>query len=136
MEFYKKQKICYQFFVAFVESTLNFQHFEKKHQTHSSTKSEDIDSKISFSLIIWKAFFRTPLGTDCVDWSKKLMKSNQEQLAQWFHFRWLNWDGKHVSWQHLKSDYCLLTHWLPMASIVVIKPKNSDTSFQCNYTKN
>ena len=52
MEFYKKQKICYQFFVAFVESTLNFQHFEKKHQTHSSTKSEDIDSKISFSLII------------------------------------------------------------------------------------
>ena len=90
MELYKKQKICYQFFVAFLESTLNFQHFEKKHQTHSSTKSEVIDSKISFSLIVLKALFRTPLGTHCVDLSKTLVKSNQKQLAQWFHFRWLN----------------------------------------------
>ena len=90
MELYKKQKICYQFFVAFLESTLNFQHFEKKHQTHSSTKSEVIDSKISFSLIVLKALFRTPLGTHYVDLSKTLVKSNQKQLAQWFHFRWLN----------------------------------------------
>ena len=35
MKLCKKRKICYQIFVAFVESTSDFQHVEKKHQTHT-----------------------------------------------------------------------------------------------------
>ena len=32
MQLFKKQKFCYPFFVAFLESTSNFQHFERKDQ--------------------------------------------------------------------------------------------------------
>ena len=57
MELLKNRKICYQFFVAFLESTSSFQHFEKKHQPHSSTKSDIIDSKRSFYLNLLNAMF-------------------------------------------------------------------------------
>ena len=32
-------------FIAFLEATLNFEHFEKKNQSHSSSISEVIDSE-------------------------------------------------------------------------------------------
>ena len=40
MQLSGKLKIFSQFFIGFFESTLNFEHFEKKNQTHSSSISE------------------------------------------------------------------------------------------------
>ena len=41
----EKLKRFYQFFIAFSESALNFEHFEKKNEPHSSSISEVIDSQ-------------------------------------------------------------------------------------------
>ena len=43
MHLYQKQKIFSQFFSAFSKSALNFQHFEKKDDTHSLCISEITD---------------------------------------------------------------------------------------------
>ena len=46
MQLSEKPKIFCQFFIAFLESTLNFEHFEtKKNESHNSSISEVIDSE-------------------------------------------------------------------------------------------
>ena len=41
----KKLKTCSRFFIAFLESTLNLEHFEKKDEPHSSSIYEVTDSE-------------------------------------------------------------------------------------------
>ena len=41
----EKQKAFFQFFVAFLKSTLNFEHLQKKDDLHSRFISEITDSK-------------------------------------------------------------------------------------------
>ena len=45
MQLSEKLETCSVFFIAFLESALNFEHFEKKNQPHSSSISEVIDSQ-------------------------------------------------------------------------------------------
>ena len=45
MQWSIKQKIIWEFFIAFLESTLNFEHFEKKDEPHSSSIYEVTDSE-------------------------------------------------------------------------------------------
>ena len=45
MQLSGKLKTFSGFFIAFLESTLNFEHFEKKNEPHSSSISEVIDSQ-------------------------------------------------------------------------------------------
>ena len=45
MQLSEKLKRFYQFFIAFFESALNLEHFEKKNEPHSSSISEVIDSQ-------------------------------------------------------------------------------------------
>ena len=45
MHLSEKPKPYSQFVIAFLECTLNFEHFEKKYETHSSSISEVIDSE-------------------------------------------------------------------------------------------
>ena len=61
MQLFEKPKIFYQFFIAFLESTWNFQHFEKAIK-HSSTMSAILDSERSCYLNVLNAMFWTPLG--------------------------------------------------------------------------
>ena len=41
----EKPKILSQYFIAFLESTLNFEHLEKKNEPHGSSISKVIDSE-------------------------------------------------------------------------------------------
>ena len=45
MRLTKKPKTFCRFFIAFLKSTLNFEHFEKKNEPHSSSISEVVDSE-------------------------------------------------------------------------------------------
>ena len=45
MHLSEKPKPYSQFVIAFLECTLNFEHFEKKYEAHSSSISEVIDSE-------------------------------------------------------------------------------------------
>ena len=50
-----KQKTFSGFFIAFLKSTWNGEHFEKKGQSSSLSISEIIDSKRGGYLSVWKA---------------------------------------------------------------------------------
>ena len=50
-----KQKIFSEFFIAFLKSTWNGEHFQKKGEFFSLSISEIIDSKIGGYLSAWKA---------------------------------------------------------------------------------
>ena len=45
MRLYQKQEIIFQFFFAFLKSTLNFERFPKKEEPHSSFISEIKDAE-------------------------------------------------------------------------------------------
>ena len=45
LQFSKKLKPFCRNFIAFLESTLNFEHFEKKNESHSLSISEIVDSE-------------------------------------------------------------------------------------------
>ena len=45
MQLSLKQKSCSQFFFRFLKSSLNFEHLQKKDDSHSSDISEITDSK-------------------------------------------------------------------------------------------
>ena len=53
-----KQKIFSAFFIAFLKSTLNGEHFEKKEESFSLSISEIIDSKRGGYLSAWKALLQ------------------------------------------------------------------------------
>ena len=57
MQLSKKTKDFLSFFIAFLKSTSNFQHFEKEDQIQSSTISDIIDSERSSYLNTLKAMF-------------------------------------------------------------------------------
>ena len=53
-----KQKIFSEFFIAFLKSTWNGEHFEKKEESSSLNISEVIDSKRGGYLSAWKALLQ------------------------------------------------------------------------------
>ena len=53
-----KQKPFSQFFIAFLESTWNGEHFQKKGESSSLSISEIIDSKRGGYLSAWKALLQ------------------------------------------------------------------------------
>ena len=56
-----KLKTCYQFFIAFVKSTLNLEYFEKKDQSHSLSITEIINCERGSYLNVQKAIFHATL---------------------------------------------------------------------------
>ena len=46
------------------------------------------------------------------------------------------WFGKYLPYWNLKSQGSLLTHWLPMTSILFGIERISSSLFECNYFKN
>ena len=53
-----KQKSFFQFYIAFLKSTWNGEHFQKKGEFSSLSISEIIDSKRGGYLSAWKALFQ------------------------------------------------------------------------------
>ena len=52
-----KLKTCSRFFIAFLKSTLNWEYFEKKDQSHSLSITEIINCDTGSYLIVQKAMF-------------------------------------------------------------------------------
>ena len=53
-----KQKSFYQFFIAFLKSTWNGEHFQKKGESSSLSISKIIDSKVGGYLSAWIALLQ------------------------------------------------------------------------------
>ena len=62
-----KQKPFSGFFIAFLKSTWNGEHFQKKGESSSLSISEINDSKRGGYLSAWKPYFRTAFGNQPVN---------------------------------------------------------------------
>ena len=62
-----KQKTFPEFFIAFLKSTWNGEHFQKKGDSSTLSISEIIDSKGGGYLSASKAYFRTAFGNQPVN---------------------------------------------------------------------
>ena len=62
-----KQKPFSGFFIAFLKSTWNGEHFQKKGESSSLSISEINDSKGGGYLSAWKPYFRTAFGNQAVN---------------------------------------------------------------------
>ena len=56
-----KLKTCSQFLIAFLKSTLNFEYFERKNQSHSLSITEIINCETGRYLNLQKAIFHATL---------------------------------------------------------------------------
>ena len=56
-----KLKTCSRFFIAFLKSTLNLEHFEKNDQSYSLSITEIINCETGSYLNVQKAIFHTTL---------------------------------------------------------------------------
>ena len=70
-----KQKTFSGFFIAFLKSTWNGEHFQKKGESSSLSISEIIDSKRGGYLSVWKALLQNGFGNQAVNGWQTLLKS-------------------------------------------------------------
>ena len=62
-------------------------------------------------------------------------KWQNNKMSSQDHCEW-NWVVKSLSWRYVKSYDCFLTHWLPMASILVLIGTFKRNQLRCNYVRN
>ena len=132
----EKRNFFFQFFPAFLKSTWNSEHFENKDGPHSFQISEINDSERCGYIISKRPCFRTLFDRQRLKVSQTLLKPAWQQFYLIFHNSERNGAWKHLSESYLKSPNWLLTHWLPMTSIFVIKGTTDSNQLKCIYLKN
>ena len=88
-----KQKTFSWFFIAFLKSTWNGEHFQKKGESSSLSISEITDSKRGGYLSACKPYFRTAFGNQPVNGYQRLLKSARHYYYPIFPSIWdeLSW---------------------------------------------
>ena len=116
----RKQKTFSQFLAAFLKSKLNFKYSQKK--------------MTLIAFVLWKLRTPKPLSDKCLkrpvseDRSTSKIVDVPKHCWNLHHsiFMWfidpcqINRIRKSLSYWHAKSWDCLLTHWLPNASILFL----------------
>ena len=90
-----KQKTFSGFFIAFLKSTWNGEHFEKKGESSSLSISKIIDSKIGGFLSAWKSLTSEQLSEiNLLTGSKHCLNLHGTTIILFFHESGINWAGK------------------------------------------
>ena len=120
MQLSEKQKTFSQFFSAFLKSSLNFKHFEKK-----MTLIAFVFWKLSTPETWLDKCLKSPISEDpstsnMADVPKHCWNLHHTIFIIFIDHCQVNWVGKNLSDWHAYSWDCLLTHWLPMKSILFL----------------
>ena len=75
-----KPKTFSSFFVAFLNSTLNSEYFERKDKSHSLSILESIGSKRDGYVNVQTFLFRQPFRSQCINGSQTLLKSGKHHF--------------------------------------------------------
>ena len=102
----QKQRNFCQFLTAFLKYGLNFEYFEKQDDPNRFCISDITDSENSRSNMV-----NVPKHCWNLHHSILIKFTNQCQR---------NWVRKSLSYWHAESWDCLLTHWLPMTSVLFL----------------
>ena len=68
--------------------------------------------------------------------SQRLLKAGDGTFIKFLYNSERNGVRKHLSWWYEKSYDCLLTHSLPMISILLVIVRIYGNKFKCNYLRN
>ena len=93
-------------------------------------------SKTWFNHSLESAISEPPSTVNVLMGAKNLWNLHRSTFAIFFYHSEGKWLGKDLHDQILKSEGCLLTHWLAMASILFRIARIWSSLFKCNYLKN
>ena len=136
MQLSEKQKNFSRFFAAFLKSRLSFEHFEIKDHPHSFCISEIRTLKTCLDKCRKRLVSEDPSTSNMVNVPKHCWNVHYSTLMIFIVHCLGNWVGKSLSYWHAKSWDWLLTHWLPMKSILFFIGTISRYQFICNYLWN
>ena len=127
-EIISETKNIFSFIFSIFWILIHFSNFSKKHDRHSwymwSVKC--LKSVVS----------EDPFRSNTVKGPKRCSKLNESTFTIFIDPCEYNWDLKSLSEWHAKSYDCLLTHWLPMTSILFLKEAILCNIFRCIYLRN
>ena len=120
MQLSKKQKAFSEFFITFLQSALNFKHFEKNMSLLAQVFLKLWLLKTCLLKCIKGLVSENPLAVNVLTSPKncwKLQKSTSTKLSHHFERVWVR---KGHFQLHPRFKDCLLTRWLPTAGILVV----------------
>ena len=116
----QKQKTFSQFLCAFLKSLLNFKYFEKKMTPRDFVFPKLRTPKTWSDKCLKSPLSDDPLTSNMVNVPKHCSNLHHSIFIIFIDHCQVNWVGKRLSYWHAKSWDCLLTHWLPMKSILFL----------------
>ena len=123
MQFSDKQKSFSQFLAAFLKSRLNFEHFLKKMIVTAFVFPKLRTLKTSIDNCLKSLVSEDPLTSNMVNVPTHFWNLHHNAFIIFINHCQENWVGISLSCWHAKSWICLLTHWLPMKSILFLKAR-------------
>ena len=118
MQLSQKQKTFSRFFSAFLKSTLNFKHFEKKMTRIAFVFRKLRTPKTKLDKCLKSKVSEDPSTSNMADVPKHCWNLHHSIFLWFIDPCQVNWVRKSPSYWHAKSWDSLLTHWLPMKSIL------------------
>ena len=118
MQLSQKQKTFSRFFSAFLKSTLNFKHFEKKMTRIAFVFRKLRTPKTKLDKCLKSKVSEDPSTSNMADVPKHCWNLHHSIFLWFIDPCQVNWVRKSPSYWHAKSWDCFLTHWLPMKSIL------------------
>ena len=120
MQLSEKRKTFSIIFNAFLKCRLNFQYFETKDDPHRFWIFEITDSENVVRQISKSPSLEDPSTRNMVNVSKHCWNLHRSTFIIFIDHYQVNWVWIRVPYWHAKSWYCLVTHWLPIKSIVFL----------------
>ena len=120
MQFSQKQKTFSELFAAFLEAIWNFERFEKEMASVAFVFPNLRTLKMWLDKWLKNPVPDDPSTSNMVNVPKHCWNLHHSTFIIFIDHCQGNWVGKSLSYWHAKSWDCLLTHWLPMKSILFL----------------
>ena len=120
MKLSQKQNTFSELFAAFLKSSLNFKHFEKKMTLIAFVFWKLSTPKTWLRKCLKSPISENPLKSNMADLNNHCWNLHHSIFILFIEYWGVSWVRKTLSYWHEKSWDWLLTHWLPMKSILYL----------------
>ena len=115
-----KRRAFSQFFAPFLKSIWNFEQFEKKDDPYRFCISEITDCEKVVRKTSKSPVWGDPSTSSMVNLPNHFWNLHDIIFIIFIDHCQVNWVRKSICFWHAKSCDCLLTHWLPMKSVLFL----------------
>ena len=136
MQLSQKQKTFSEFLCPFFKSIRNFKYFQKKKILIDYVFPKLQTPKTSSYKCLKSPFWKDFLTSNMVNVLNHFWNLHHSTFIILIDHCQVNWVGKSLCFWNAKSSDCLLTHWLPMKSILFLIETILRYHFRSNYLSN